>query len=174
MGASIPHQEFIQIDTTNVLFIVAGAFAGLEKIVSERIGKRGGLGFGNDVASKDDVDTTDQFADVMPEDLIKFGLIPEFIGRLPVVASVTNLDKASLVSILSEPKNALVKQYTRLFEMDNVELEFTQDALEAVADQAIHRGHRCSWSARHHGRGAAPGDVRHPEPRRRREGRRHR
>ncbi|MDH3018846.1 MULTISPECIES: ATP-dependent Clp protease ATP-binding subunit ClpX [Gordonia] len=138
-GRKHPHQEFIQIDTTNVLFIVAGAFAGLEKIVSERIGKRG-LGFGNDVASKDDVDTTDQFADVMPEDLIKFGLIPEFIGRLPVVASVTNLDKDSLVSILSEPKNALVKQYTRLFDMDNVELEFTQDALEAVADQAIHRG----------------------------------
>lgn len=138
-GRKHPHQEFIQIDTTNVLFIVAGAFAGLEKIVSERIGKRG-LGFGNDVASKDEVDASDQFADVMPEDLIKFGLIPEFIGRLPVVASVTNLDKASLVSILSEPKNALVKQYTRLFEMDNVELEFTQDALEAVADQAIHRG----------------------------------
>ncbi|MDV7098853.1 ATP-dependent Clp protease ATP-binding subunit ClpX [Gordonia amicalis] len=138
-GRKHPHQEFIQIDTTNVLFIVAGAFAGLEKIVSERIGKRG-LGFGNDVASKDEVDTSDQFADVMPEDLIKFGLIPEFIGRLPVVASVTNLDKASLVSILSEPKNALVKQYTRLFEMDNVELEFTQEALEAIADQAIHRG----------------------------------
>ncbi|MFC9979750.1 ATP-dependent Clp protease ATP-binding subunit ClpX [Gordonia sp. NPDC127522] len=138
-GRKHPHQEFIQIDTTNVLFIVAGAFAGLEKIVSERIGKRG-LGFGNEVASKDEVDTSDQFADVMPEDLIKFGLIPEFIGRLPVVASVTNLDKDSLVSILSEPKNALVKQYTRLFDMDNVELEFTRDALEAVADQAIHRG----------------------------------
>jgi ATP-dependent Clp protease ATP-binding subunit ClpX len=90
-GRKHPHQEFIQIDTTNVLFIVAGAFAGLEKIVSERIGKRG-LGFGNEVASKDEVDTSDQFADVMPEDLIKFGLIPEFIGRLPVVASVTNLD----------------------------------------------------------------------------------
>ncbi|MCH5644115.1 MULTISPECIES: ATP-dependent Clp protease ATP-binding subunit ClpX [unclassified Gordonia (in: high G+C Gram-positive bacteria)] len=138
-GRKHPHQEFIQIDTTNVLFIVAGAFAGLEKIVSERIGKRG-IGFGNDVATKDEVDTTDHFAEVMPEDLIKFGLIPEFIGRLPVVASVTNLDKESLVSILSEPKNALVKQYTRLFDMDNVELEFTQDALEAVADQAIHRG----------------------------------
>ncbi|AFR48616.1 MULTISPECIES: ATP-dependent Clp protease ATP-binding subunit ClpX [Gordonia] len=138
-GRKHPHQEFIQIDTTNVLFIVAGAFAGLEKIVSERIGKRG-LGFGNEVASKDEVDTSDQFADVMPEDLIKFGLIPEFIGRLPVVASVTNLDKDSLVSILSEPKNALVKQYTRLFDMDNVELEFTKDALEAIADQAIHRG----------------------------------
>ncbi|MEE3850736.1 ATP-dependent Clp protease ATP-binding subunit ClpX [Gordonia sp. LSe1-13] len=138
-GRKHPHQEFIQIDTTNVLFIVAGAFAGLEKIVSERIGKRG-IGFGNEVTSKDEVDTTDHFAEVMPEDLIKFGLIPEFIGRLPVVASVTNLDKESLVSILSEPKNALVKQYTKLFEMDNVELEFTKDALEAVADQAIHRG----------------------------------
>ncbi|MCF3937731.1 ATP-dependent Clp protease ATP-binding subunit ClpX [Gordonia sp. Z-3] len=138
-GRKHPHQEFIQIDTTNVLFIVAGAFAGLEKIVSERIGKRG-LGFGNEVTSRDEIDTTDHFAEVMPEDLIKFGLIPEFIGRLPIVASVTNLDKDSLVSILSEPKNALVKQYTKLFEMDNVELEFSKDALEAVADQAIHRG----------------------------------
>ncbi|MBB3039098.1 ATP-dependent Clp protease ATP-binding subunit ClpX [Hoyosella altamirensis] len=138
-GRKHPHQEFIQIDTSNVLFIVAGAFAGLERIVSDRVGKRG-IGFGADVRSKADVDTTDHFAEVMPEDLIKFGLIPEFIGRLPVVASVTNLDKHSLVEILSEPKNALVKQYTRLFEMDNVELEFTQDALEAVADQAILRG----------------------------------
>jgi ATP-dependent Clp protease ATP-binding subunit ClpX len=138
-GRKHPHQEFIQIDTTNVLFIVAGAFAGLEKIVSDRIGKRG-LGFGAEVKSKAEIDTQDHFAEVMPEDLIKFGLIPEFIGRLPVVASVTNLDKESLVKILSEPKNALVKQYTRLFDMDGVELEFTPDALEAVADQAIHRG----------------------------------
>jgi ATP-dependent Clp protease ATP-binding subunit ClpX len=138
-GRKHPHQEFIQIDTTNVLFIVAGAFAGLERIVSDRIGKRG-IGFGTEVRSKEEVDTTDHFAEVMPEDLIKFGLIPEFIGRLPVVASVTNLDKDSLVSILSEPKNALVKQYAKLFEMDGVELEFTQDALEAIADQAIHRG----------------------------------
>jgi len=138
-GRKHPHQEFIQIDTTNVLFIVAGAFAGLEKIVSDRIGKRG-LGFGAEVKSKAEIDTQDHFAEVMPEDLIKFGLIPEFIGRLPVVASVTNLDKESLVTILSEPKNALVKQYTRLFEMDGVELEFAEDALEAVADQAIHRG----------------------------------
>ncbi|MGE2728880.1 ATP-dependent Clp protease ATP-binding subunit ClpX [Mycolicibacterium vaccae] len=138
-GRKHPHQEFIQIDTTNVLFIVAGAFAGLEKIVSDRVGKRG-LGFGAEVHSKADIDTADHFAEVMPEDLIKFGLIPEFIGRLPVVASVTNLDKDSLVQILSKPKNALVKQYTRLFEMDGVELEFTQDALEAIADQAIHRG----------------------------------
>jgi ATP-dependent Clp protease ATP-binding subunit ClpX len=138
-GRKHPHQEFIQIDTTNVLFIVAGAFAGLEKIIYERVGKRG-LGFGAEVRSKTEIDTTDHFADVMPEDLIKFGLIPEFIGRLPVVASVTNLDMESLVKILSEPKNALVKQYTRLFEMDGVELEFTDDALEAIADQAIHRG----------------------------------
>src|SRR5215469_235831 len=138
-GRKHPHQEFIQIDTTNVLFIVAGAFAGLEKIVSDRIGKRG-LGFGAEVRSKAEIDTQDHFAEVMPEDLIKFGLIPEFIGRLPVVASVTNLDKESLVSILSTPKNALVKQYVRLFEMDGVELEFTDDALEAIADQAIHRG----------------------------------
>src|SRR3977135_3445660 len=113
-GRKHPHQEFIQIDTTNVLFIVAGAFAGLEKIVYERVGKRG-LGFGAEVRSKTEIDTTDHFAEVMPEDLIKFGLIPEFIGRLPVIASVTNLDMDSLVKILSEPKNALVKQYTRLF-----------------------------------------------------------
>src|SRR5690242_8960823 len=138
-GRKHPHQEFIQIDTTNVLFIVAGAFAGLEKIVSDRVGKRG-LGFGAEVHSKAEIDTQDHFAEVMPEDLIKFGLIPEFIGRLPVVASVTNLDKDSLVTILSEPKNALVKQYTRLFEMDGVELEFDEAALEAIADQAIHRG----------------------------------
>ena len=138
-GRKHPHQEFIQIDTTNVLFIVAGAFAGLEKIVADRIGKRG-LGFGAEVKSKAEIDTQDHFAEVMPEDLIKFGLIPEFIGRLPVVASVTNLDKESLVQILSTPKNALVKQYTRLFEMDGVELEFADDALEAIADQAIHRG----------------------------------
>ena len=138
-GRKHPHQEFIQIDTTNVLFIVAGAFAGLEKIVSDRVGKRG-LGFGAEVKSKAEIDTQDHFAEVMPEDLIKFGLIPEFIGRLPVVASVTNLDKESLVQILSKPKNALVKQYTRLFEMDGVELEFDEDALDAIADQAIHRG----------------------------------
>src|ERR687898_524583 len=138
-GRKHPHQEFIQIDTTNVLFIVAGAFAGLEKIVSDRVGKRG-IGFGAEVHSKAEIDTQDHFADVMPEDLIKFGLIPEFIGRLPVVASVTNLDKDSLVQILSKPKNALVKQYTRLFEMDGVELEFTEEALQSIADQAIHRG----------------------------------
>ena len=138
-GRKHPHQEFIQIDTTNVLFIVAGAFAGLEKIVQDRVGKRG-MGFGAEIRSKVDFDTADFFSDTMPEDLIKFGLIPEFIGRLPVVASVTNLDKTSLVQILTAPRNALVKQYQKLFEMDGVELEFTDAALEAVADQAILRG----------------------------------
>ena len=138
-GRKHPHQEFIQIDTTNVLFIVAGAFAGLDKIIEDRIGKRG-LGFGAELRSKAEMDTSDVFADVMPEDLIKFGLIPEFIGRLPVIASVTNLDKCSLVQILTEPRNALSKQYCKLFEMDGVELEFTSTALEAIADQAILRG----------------------------------
>ncbi|MFC6090699.1 ATP-dependent Clp protease ATP-binding subunit ClpX [Saccharothrix sp. BKS2] len=138
-GRKHPHQEFIQIDTTNVLFIVAGAFAGLEKIIQDRVGKRG-LGFGAEVRTKAEVDAADYFAESMPEDLIKFGLIPEFIGRLPMVASVTNLDKESLVRILTEPKNALVKQYQKLFEMDGVELEFTRTAMEAVADQAILRG----------------------------------
>ncbi|MFI7674220.1 ATP-dependent Clp protease ATP-binding subunit ClpX [Actinophytocola sp. NPDC049390] len=138
-GRKHPHQEFIQIDTTNVLFIVAGAFAGLEKIIQDRVGKRG-LGFGAEIRSKAEIDTADFFADTMPEDLIKFGLIPEFIGRLPVVASVTNLDKASLVQILTTPRNALSKQYQKLFEMDGVELEFTDAALEAIADQAILRG----------------------------------
>jgi ATP-dependent Clp protease ATP-binding subunit ClpX len=138
-GRKHPHQEFIQIDTTNVLFIVAGAFAGLEKIIGDRVGRRG-LGFGAEIRSKRDVESAENFAETMPEDLIKFGLIPEFIGRLPVVASVTSLDKDALVKILTEPRNALVKQYRKLFEMDGVELEFTEDALEAVADQAILRG----------------------------------
>jgi ATP-dependent Clp protease ATP-binding subunit ClpX len=138
-GRKHPHQEFIQIDTTNVLFIVAGAFAGLEKIIGDRIGRRG-LGFGAEIRSKNDLESAESFGDTMPEDLIKFGLIPEFIGRLPVVASVTSLDKDALVKILTEPRNALVKQYRKLFEMDGVELEFTDDALEAVADQAILRG----------------------------------
>lgn len=138
-GRKHPHQEFIQIDTTNVLFVVAGAFAGLEKIINDRIGKRG-LGFGSEIRSKAEIESSEVFSDTMPEDLIKFGLIPEFIGRLPVLANVTSLDKDSLVSILTEPRNALVKQYKKLFELDNVELEFTQTALEAIADQAILRG----------------------------------
>jgi ATP-dependent Clp protease ATP-binding subunit ClpX len=138
-GRKHPHQEFIQIDTTNVLFIVAGAFAGLERIIQDRVGKRS-LGFGAEIRSKAEMESSDVFGDTMPEDLIKFGLIPEFIGRLPVMASVTNLDKPSLVKILTEPRNAMVKQYQKLFEMDGVELEFTKTALEAVADQAILRG----------------------------------
>jgi ATP-dependent Clp protease ATP-binding subunit ClpX len=138
-GRKHPHQEFIQIDTTNVLFIVGGAFAGLDKVIEARIGKKG-IGFAADIRSSRDVDTTDTFADVMPEDLLKYGMIPEFIGRLPVITSVHNLDREALIRILTEPKNALVRQYKRLFELDGVELEFSDDALDAIADQAILRG----------------------------------
>ena len=138
-GRKHPHQEFIQIDTTNVLFIVGGAFAGLDKIVESRIGRKG-LGFGATLHSKADREAADVFGDVLPEDLLKFGMIPEFIGRLPVITNVRQLDREALVRILSEPKNALVKQYQKLFELDGVDLEFTDDALEAVADQAILRG----------------------------------
>src|SRR3712207_121577 len=138
-GRKHPHQEFIQIDTTNVLFIVGGAFAGLEKVIEQRIGKQG-IGFGAEIRSKKELDETTAFADVMPEDLLKFGMIPEFIGRLPVLTSVQKLDREALINILTEPKNALVRQYRRLFELDGVELEFTDDALEAIADQAILRG----------------------------------
>jgi ATP-dependent Clp protease ATP-binding subunit ClpX len=139
-GRKHPHQEFIQIDTTNVLFICGGAFAGLEKIVEQRVGKQG-IGFNAVLRTKDDEgDIADRFADVMPEDLLKFGMIPEFVGRLPVITSVHNLDREALISILTEPRNALVKQYHRLFELDGVDLEFTEDALEAIADQAILRG----------------------------------
>ena len=137
-GRKHPHQELLQIDTSNVLFIVAGAFQGLESIVAQRTGKRG-LGFGAEVASVK-ANEEDNFDDVLPEDLVKFGLIPEFIGRLPVVATVKQLDREALISILSEPKNALVKQYSSLMEMDGVDLEFSEDALEAIADQALHRG----------------------------------
>ena len=137
-GRKHPHQEFIQIDTTNVLFIVAGAFAGLEKIVSDRVGKRG-LGFGAEVRSKAEIDTQDHFAEVMPEDLIKFGLIPEFVGRVPICVSLRGLDREALIRILQEPKNALVKQYQKLFQMDHVKLDFEQDAIEAIADKALER-----------------------------------
>ncbi|MFC5909312.1 ATP-dependent Clp protease ATP-binding subunit ClpX [Streptacidiphilus monticola] len=137
-GRKHPHQEFIQIDTTNVLFIVGGAFSGLERIIEGRAGKKG-IGFGATIRSKHEIDASDQFRDVMPEDLVKFGMIPEFIGRLPVITSVHNLDRDALLQILTEPKNALVKQYRRLFELDGVELEFTAEALDAIADQAIKR-----------------------------------
>ncbi|MEI6591545.1 MAG: AAA family ATPase, partial [Actinomycetes bacterium] len=129
-------QEFIQIDTTNVLFIVAGAFAGIEDIVASRVGKKG-IGFGADIRDKST--EVDPYSQVQPEDLRKFGLIPEFIGRLPVIANVTPLDRESLMQILTEPKNALVKQYQRMFELDGFELEFEKNALEAMADQAIER-----------------------------------
>ncbi|WP_417562663.1 ATP-dependent Clp protease ATP-binding subunit ClpX [Microbacterium sp.] len=135
-GRKHPHQEFIQIDTTNVLFIVAGAFAGLEDIISARVGKHG-VGFGASLHRKDE--DLNLFTEVQPEDLHKFGLIPEFIGRLPVVASVSPLDRDALMEILTAPKNALVKQYQRMFQLDDVDLEFERDALEAIADLAVMR-----------------------------------
>nr|WP_218855721.1 ATP-dependent Clp protease ATP-binding subunit ClpX [Nocardioides daedukensis] len=138
-GRKHPHQEFIQIDTTNILFIVGGAFAGLEHIVEQRVGKKT-LGFTADVRGKSERDADDLLAQVRPEDLTKFGLIPEFIGRLPLIASVTKLDQEALVQILVEPKNALIKQYQKLFELDGVELEFDEDAIKAVADRAMERG----------------------------------
>jgi ATP-dependent Clp protease ATP-binding subunit ClpX len=138
-GRKHPHQEFIQIDTTNVLFICGGAFAGLEKIIEQRSGHNG-MGFNAKLRVRNAQATTDQFADVMPEDLLKFGMIPEFVGRLPVITSVHNLDRDALIQILTEPRNALVKQYRRLFELDGVDLEFTPDSLDAIADQANLRG----------------------------------
>jgi ATP-dependent Clp protease ATP-binding subunit ClpX len=138
-GRKHPHQEFIQIDTTNVLFIVGGAFAGLEKIISARTGSKA-VGFGAVLRSKRDLDTGEIFSHVMPEDLLKYGMIPEFVGRLPVITFVSNLDRDALIRILTEPKNALVRQYRRLFELDGVDLDFSPDALEAIADQAILRG----------------------------------
>ena len=136
-GRKHPHQEFIQIDTTNVLFIVGGAFAGLEKLIESRNGKKG-LGFGSELHTPKDL--ADSIVEVMPEDLMKFGLIPEFIGRLPVITTVAPLDQVALVRILSEPRNALIKQYAKMFELDGVELEFTDEALEAIAEQALKRG----------------------------------
>ncbi|MBU6311178.1 MAG: ATP-dependent Clp protease ATP-binding subunit ClpX [Actinomycetales bacterium] len=143
-GRKHPHQEFIQIDTTNVLFIVGGAFAGLDSIIEQRIGKKR-VGFTFDIVSDDgetvsDTNSDDIFGYVMPEDMLKFGMIPEFIGRLPVFTSVTKLDREALVKVLTEPRNALVKQYQRLFDLDGVELEFTEGALGEIADQALKRG----------------------------------
>jgi ATP-dependent Clp protease ATP-binding subunit ClpX len=138
-GRKHPHQEFIQIDTTNILFICGGAFAGLEKIIENRIGHRG-IGFQATIRSRNDKDPGEAFAQVLPEDLLKFGLIPEFVGRLPVVGAVNALDEDALVKILVEPKNALVKQYQKFFEFEEVELELADDALAAIADQALKRG----------------------------------
>ncbi len=137
-GRKHPHQEFIQIDTTNILFICGGAFAGLDKIIEGRVGRKS-IGF-RTAGDKDEKDLSEVFIHVAPEDLLKFGLIPEFVGRLPVIGAVSNLDHEALIRILVEPKNALVKQYKRTFALDNVELDFTDDALHAVADQALLRG----------------------------------
>ncbi len=138
-GRKHPHQEFIQIDTTNVLFICGGAFAGIEKIVENRIGSRG-VGFGADIRKPEDKDLGAIFSEVMPEDLTRFGLIPEFVGRLPVVGAVSSLGHDALVEILTVPRNSLVKQYTKMFEFENIELEFTEEALHAIAELAIKRG----------------------------------
>jgi ATP-dependent Clp protease ATP-binding subunit ClpX len=138
-GRKHPHQEFIQIDTTNVLFICGGAFAGLEKIIESRIGRKG-IGFGADVRRVEEKNVGAILEHVLPEDLLKYGLIPEFIGRLPVITHVHNLDKDALIQILTEPKNALINQYKRFFEFDGVDLEFSLDALEAVAEQSMLRG----------------------------------
>lgn len=137
-GRKHPNQEFIQLDTSNILFIVAGAFAGLEKVIAERVGKKG-VGFGSNLDTQEERERVDMFEKVRPEDLVKFGLIPEFIGRLPVVATVENLDQDSLVKVLTEPKNSLVKQYQRLFEMDGAHLDITPEALNEIADLALER-----------------------------------
>jgi ATP-dependent Clp protease ATP-binding subunit ClpX len=137
-GRKHPQQEFLQVDTTNMLFICGGAFAGLEKVISDR-GRGSSMGFGATVVDPEDRRTGKVLEECEPEDLVKFGLIPEFIGRLPVIATLEDLDQVALIQILTEPKNALLKQYQRLFEMENVKLTFTDDALAAVARRAIQR-----------------------------------
>ena len=137
-GRKHPHQEFIQINTSNILFICGGAFDGIEKIIQKRT-RISTMGFGAEIQSKETKDVGETLKNILPEDLLKFGLIPEFVGRLPMVVSLESLDQDALINILSQPKNALVKQYNKLFEIDNVELEFTEDALKAIADEAIAR-----------------------------------
>ena len=137
-GRKHPHQECIQINTENILFICGGAFEGLDKIIEARIGKKQ-IGFGGKVESKKQTDKYKIFSELLPQDLLRFGLIPEFVGRLPIVTTLKELDKDSLIRIITEPKNALVKQYKKLFELDDVELKFTQDALSAIVDKAIER-----------------------------------
>lgn len=138
-GRKHPQQEFLQVDTRNILFICGGAFAGLEKVIRDR-SERGGIGFSAEVKSKDDTrNVGDILKDLQPEDLVRYGLIPEFVGRLPILATLEELDEDALVAILTEPKNALTKQYTKLFEMDGVEIDFRQDALRAVARKALKR-----------------------------------
>lgn len=138
-GRKHPHQEFLQLDTSNVLFIVGGAFAGLDSVIESRIGKKS-LGFTSDLSEAADSNPGNIFQQVMPEDLVRYGLIPEFIGRLPIVASVTALDEAALIRVLTEPRNALIKQYQRLFELDDVQLVFEDDAMKAIAQLATERG----------------------------------
>ena len=137
-GRKHPHQEFLQLDTTNILFILGGAFDGLDKIIEQRIGKKG-LGFNSEVKSKEEKLQDDLLAQLIPEDLLKFGLIPEFIGRVPYIVTLQSLDKEALIRILTEPRNALVKQYQKLLDMDHVSLEFETDALEAIAEEALKR-----------------------------------
>ena len=137
-GRKHPQQEFLQVDTTNILFICGGAFAGLERIISNR-GKGSSIGFGADVQSAEHRNIGDILTGIEPEDLLKFGLIPEFVGRLPVLATLSDLDEAALIEILTVPRNALVKQYQRLFEMEDVRLEFSGDALKAIAQKAVAR-----------------------------------
>ncbi len=137
-GRKHPHQEMYQIDTTNILFICGGAFDGLEKIIESRLGA-GSIGFENTLKDEEEKDISELLSQVMPQDLIKFGLIPEFIGRVPMVESLELLDREALIRILTEPKNAIIKQYKRLFDLDGVELEFSQEALETIADQAVER-----------------------------------
>ena len=137
-GRKHPHQEFIQINTANILFICGGAFDGIEKIIQKRT-RVSTMGFGAEIQSKETKDVGEALKNILPEDLLKFGLIPEFVGRLPMVVSLESLDQDALINILSKPKNALVKQYSKLFEIDNVELEFTEGALKAIADEAIAR-----------------------------------
>jgi len=137
-GRKHPHQEFLQIDTTDILFLCGGAFNGLETIIENRVGKKT-MGFGADIKSKAEKDMGELFEQILPEDLMKYGLIPEFVGRVPVIATLHSLDEAALIDILTKPKNALTKQFTKLFEMDGVELEFERDALDAIAKLAIAR-----------------------------------
>lgn len=137
-GRKHPHQEFIQIDTTNVLFIVGGAFDGIEKVIQQRVGKKA-MGFGADIQSKEIKDVGDILKLIQPEDLLRYGLIPEFVGRLPVIVSLSQLDEEALVEILTKPKNALIKQYKELFNIDNVDLEFEEEALKLIANKAMER-----------------------------------
>ncbi len=137
-GRKHPHQEFIQIDTSNILFICGGAFEGLEKIIKDRIGKKS-IGFGAQIESSKDINKYKVFEELLPQDLLRFGLIPEFVGRLPIIATLRELDRDALIDIVTKPKNALVKQYKKLFELDNVNLEFEKEALETIVDKAIER-----------------------------------